>query len=59
MFQIDPNGINRIEHQWKTITLVQWDNVQDIQKFWAEVSMYVDASGFNPFKELDSLPERF
>ena len=52
MFQIDPNDISQIERQWKTITLVQWDNVQDTQKFWAEVSMYVDASGFNPFKEM-------
>ena len=33
---------------------MQLDNVQDTQKLWAEVSMYVliDASGFNPFKEL-------
>ena len=27
MFQIDPNDISQIEHQWKIIILVQWDNV--------------------------------
>ena len=37
MFHIDPNDISQIERQWKTITLVQQDNVKtlknSVQKF--------------------------
>ncbi|XP_062141313.1 uncharacterized protein LOC133849326 isoform X2 [Drosophila sulfurigaster albostrigata] len=49
-----PN-IDKIERLYNDITLVEWENVDDTVKFWAEVLKYRDSGGNCRFQELASV----
>jgi hypothetical protein len=51
-FTNDVFEISNIENQWGQIHLVQWQEIQNTEKFWVEVSNYRDASNENPFDSL-------
>ncbi|CAH1109742.1 unnamed protein product [Psylliodes chrysocephalus] len=48
-------NINNIEMQWANIHTIEWQEKNNTEKFWIEVSMYRDASGENPFLDLVTL----
>ena len=52
MLNVTPDEISKIEIQWRNLTLVQWNNIEDTQLFWSEVSVYCVAAGVNPFKDI-------
>lgn len=47
--------IEKIENQWRNITIVKWSETESTEKFWFEVHRYTDASGVNPFQEVTEL----
>ncbi|KAK3892454.1 hypothetical protein Pcinc_003687 [Petrolisthes cinctipes] len=51
----DPEQIDRIDNQWRNLTIVQWVETTSTAKFWIEVNGYKDASGVNPYPELCEL----
>ncbi|RXM28392.1 hypothetical protein EOD39_9831 [Acipenser ruthenus] len=55
MFMTSPEEINQIEIQWRNIHHIQWEHVDNTEKFWCEVESYRDATGDKPFKELCNL----
>ena len=52
LFNTHPEMIGKVERQWQQLSLVDWRNVTDTVKFWAEVSNHRDAIGVNPYMEL-------
>ncbi|MGH0137865.1 UNVERIFIED_CONTAM: hypothetical protein FKN15_067983 [Acipenser sinensis] len=55
MFMTSPEEINQIEIQWRNIHHIQWEHVDNTEKFWCEVESYRNATGDKPFKELCNL----
>lgn len=49
---IPANIITKIDHQWNSLSLVNWQEKSNTASFWTKVKNYIDASGENPFKEL-------
>lgn len=51
----DARTIAQIELEWDNIHHIRWEETQNTEKFWIEVSNYRDASGQNPFENLTDL----
>ena len=52
LFVTDADVLTRVDFQWKNLSLIHWSEVTDCVKFWTEVSLYMDSTGQNPFREL-------
>lgn len=50
-FKYDPNVIDKIERQWRTITLFKWEKTTTVD-FWTEVFNFKNADNENPFIDL-------
>lgn len=53
-FKVPPENVDRILTQYSTIHHIKWNNVEDNEKFWAEVRNYTDSGGQRPFNDLAS-----
>lgn len=51
----DPQQIDRIDNQWRNLTVMKWQETTSSVKFWIEVNNYKDASGVNPYFDLCEL----
>lgn len=51
----DARTIAQIELEWDNIHHIRWEETQNTEKFWIEVSNYRDANGQNPFENLTDL----
>ncbi|CAH2096404.1 unnamed protein product [Euphydryas editha] len=49
------SDIDKILNQWHNICFIQWENTNDVIKFWVEVDNYRNAAGINDFAELVDL----
>lgn len=47
-----PEEIDRIDSQWRNLTIVKWQETKSTEKFWVEVSNYKDAAGVNSFQDI-------
>jgi len=45
-------NIGKLELQWNNLTLIKWTNITTTADLWAEINLYADGSGLNPFKKL-------
>jgi hypothetical protein len=50
-----PSEIDKIVNQWNNIHIVNWSAKTDTYDFWTEVLSHRDASGMNPYREVDDL----
>lgn len=50
-----PEQIDKIDSQWRNLTVVRWQETTSTVKFWAEVASYKDAIGVNSFHDLSEL----
>lgn len=55
VFGCIPEQIERIDNQWRNLTVVKWHETSSTVKFWIEVYSYKDASGINPYFDLCEL----
>ncbi|XP_068205152.1 uncharacterized protein [Palaemon carinicauda] len=55
IFGCDYQNIEKVENQWRNLTIVQWQEKKSTAKFWIEVGNYRDASDCNPFQELHEI----
>lgn len=51
----DPGQIERIDSQWRNLTIVKWQETSSTVTFWIEVCSYKDACGINPYLDLCEL----
>ena len=54
-FGYSAESIERIDIQWRQLTIVQWQETASTVKFWNEVCHYKDAAGINPYLDLCQL----
>lgn len=45
-------NLGKLESQWYNLSLIKWTNITSTADLWAEINLYTDGSGLNPFKEL-------
>lgn len=45
-------NLGKLESQWNNLSLIKWTNITTTADLWAEISLYTDGGGLNPFKEL-------
>lgn len=50
---------DKINNQWKNLTLIKWENIQNTNNLWAEVYGYKDSNGENAYHELAILAISF
>lgn len=47
-----PERIDKIDSQWRNLTIVRWQETTSTVKFWTEVADYKDAKGVNSFHDI-------
>lgn len=45
-------NLGKLESQWNNLSLIKLTNITTTADLWAEINLYTDGSGLNPFKEL-------
>jgi hypothetical protein len=55
LMNFESHNISKIESQWTKINLIQWKSITSTESLWAEICIYTDSSGINPFNELCKL----
>lgn len=51
-FELNADIVEKIINEYHNINLVKWTNISSTVLFWAEVNIYRDAGGNNPFGNL-------
>lgn len=54
--------VGKMQSQWEKLNLVKWNNTMSTsttEQLWAEINMYRDSSGLNPFQEIVTLAKCF
>lgn len=54
LMKVDDVVIDKINNQWINITSINWQETNKTNTFWHEVSVFKNASGDYPFKDLSS-----
>ncbi|EFA13101.1 hypothetical protein TcasGA2_TC012970 [Tribolium castaneum] len=55
----EPQIIEKVNTQWKSISFVKWENTDNTVKFWSEVYSFKDSVGDKPYKDLSLIAISF